>query len=219
MRKGICVFLVIWNCVAAAQIIVDRVHMTEAVSEARLIKKVSAEYPADVHATGDVVFKALIDQEGNVQRLEAISGNPMLIPSAMIAAKQYRYKPYRLNGEPIKVETLITIPFTPPPVKEVKPVQLSERESQSLCSGLCGKMPPRIYPKEALEKHIEGPVELRAIIDTEGNVKSVSAVSGDPILVPAAIKAVSQWKYKPYAKDGRPIEVEVPVTVNFHIGN
>jgi protein TonB len=54
-----------------------------------------------------------------------------------------------------------------------------------------------------------------AIIDEQGNVVQARAISGHPLLIPAALEAVLQWKYEPTSLNGRPISVELKVLVNF----
>ncbi len=75
------------------------------------IKRVRPEYPSDVVIQGTVVLRAIIGTDGRVQQLSAISGPPMLQNSAVDAVRQWEYKPYLLNGEPVKVETTITVNF------------------------------------------------------------------------------------------------------------
>ena len=58
------------------------------------------------------MLKAIIDKEGNISNLQLISGHPMLAPAAIDAVKQWKYRPYLLNGEPIEVETTVTVSFT-----------------------------------------------------------------------------------------------------------
>jgi TonB family protein len=93
----------------------SRVRVSEGVmSGALLVKKVAPEYPEDArqkHIKGKVVMEAEISPEGDVERLRALSGDPALVPSALDAAKQWKYKPYVLNGHPVAVETQITINF------------------------------------------------------------------------------------------------------------
>jgi len=91
-----------------------RVRVSEGVARALLVKKVEPEYPGDVHVQGSVVLKALIDSNGNVENLTVVSGHPMLIPAAIKAVKQWRYKPYIFNGEYAEMETWITVSFQPP---------------------------------------------------------------------------------------------------------
>jgi len=92
-----------------------RVRVSANVSQALLIKTVPPQYPKDARKAriqGAVVLKALIDKEGNVEDVTLISGDPKLAPAAIDAVKQWRYKPYLLNGEPVWVETQVTVNFT-----------------------------------------------------------------------------------------------------------
>jgi protein TonB len=59
-----------------------------------------------------VVLKAVISKSGHVEGLQVVSGHPMLTASAINAVKQWQYKPYILNGQPVEVETNITVNFT-----------------------------------------------------------------------------------------------------------
>ena len=78
--------------------------------QALLIKKVQPKYPEEArkkHVEGTVVMKAVISHDGDVQELTVISGDPLLVSAALEAAKQAKYKPFLLNGQPIEVETKI----------------------------------------------------------------------------------------------------------------
>ncbi len=72
-----------------------------------------------------------------------------------------------------------------------------------------------IYPPDAIQQGIQGVVELELRIDPSGNVERVTLISGLPMLVPAAIEAVKQWKYKPYFLNGSPAAVQTTVRLNF----
>jgi protein TonB len=74
------------------------------------------------------------------------------------------------------------------------------------------------YPALAKQARIQGSVVLRAIINREGVIENLQALSGPPVLEQAAIAAVKQWRYRPYLLGGEPIEVETQVTVNFSLG-
>jgi TonB family protein len=74
-----------------------------------------------------------------------------------------------------------------------------------------------VYPLAAKAANIEGPVALRVVIGTDGNVQAVSPLSGDPVLIPAAIEAVKQWQYRPRYVDGTPAEVETDVILQFSL--
>jgi TonB family protein len=72
-----------------------------------------------------------------------------------------------------------------------------------------------IYPPLARQARIQGTVQLRAIISKTGTIENLVAVSGHPMLVPAALNAVRQWRYRPFLLNSAPIDVETEITVNF----
>jgi TonB family protein len=83
---------------------------------------------------------------------------------------------------------------------------------------LLTKVSPR-YPPEAERQHVEGAVLLHINIDKNGNVSTVEPVSGNPLLIPASVDAVKQWKYEPYLLNQAPIEVETTVLIKFVISS
>ena len=74
------------------------------------------------------------------------------------------------------------------------------------------------YPQLAQAARISGAVRLVAIISREGAIENLQVLSGHPMLAPAAVEAVRQWRYRPYELNGEPVEVETQVTVNFVLG-
>ncbi len=93
----------------------QRVRVSQGVSQGLLIHRVQPMYPPlarQARIQGTVVLQAEISKDGSIENLRLISGHPMLAPSAIEAVKQWRYKPYFLNGEPVAVETQITVNFT-----------------------------------------------------------------------------------------------------------
>jgi protein TonB len=93
----------------------QRVRVSQGVTEGLLMKKVQPQYPAlarQARIQGAVVLQASIGKDGNVQNLRAVSGHPMLTPAAIEAVKQWKYRPYFLNGEAVEVDTTITVNFT-----------------------------------------------------------------------------------------------------------
>jgi len=61
-------------------------------------------------------------------------------------------------------------------------------------------------------------VMLQAVIGKDGRIENLQMISGHPMLAPAAIEAVRQWRYRPYTLNGEPVEVETEITVNFVLG-
>jgi periplasmic protein TonB len=83
--------------------------------EGNLIYRVQPHYPPlarQARVQGIVVLRAMISREGKIENVQVISGHPMLVKSAMDAVLQWRYRPYYLNNEPVKVETQVTVNFT-----------------------------------------------------------------------------------------------------------
>ncbi len=64
---------------------------------------------------------------------------------------------------------------------------------------------------------ISGTVELTAVVGTDGHIRELKALSGNPLLVQAAMDAVSQWIYAPPILNGERVEVIAPITVNFRL--
>ena len=93
---------------------VKRVRISQGVTQGMVISKIEPKYPMIALAarvTGVVLLKAVISKEGEIKELQAVSGHPLLVPAAIDAVKQWRYRPYLLNGEPVEVETYITATF------------------------------------------------------------------------------------------------------------
>src|ERR1700731_1641017 len=93
----------------------QRVRVSSGVSTGLLVKKVQPAYPPlarQARIQGTVLLQAEISKDGAIENLRLISGHPMLAPAAIEAVKQWRYKPYMLNGEPVAVETQVQVNFT-----------------------------------------------------------------------------------------------------------
>jgi len=217
----------------------------------RILKKVPPAYPPlarQAHIQATVLLKVVINKSGDVESTQLISGHPMLAPAAIDAVKQWKYKPYLLNGEPVEVETNVTVNFTlddkppaegvvgdapggiPPGEKGgVVPVTPADsthpavpqrvRVSSGVSQGLVVSRVPPQYPPDARDQRIQGVVVMQVSIDKAGHVANIQLISGHPLLAPAAIEAVKQWKYKPYVLNGTPVAIETQVQVNFTLSN
>ena len=90
------------------------VAISAGVAEGMLLRKTPPVYPRfaqDAHITGKVVLKATISKQGTLEGVQVLSGPKILAPSAVDAVKTWRYRPYMLDGQPVSVETSITIVF------------------------------------------------------------------------------------------------------------
>lgn len=104
----------------------------------------------------------------------------------------------------------------PASVPKIAPQQVL-KVSQGVTQGLLLKRVQPVYPHQALQMHVEGSVQLLAMITKSGSISSVKVISGDPVLARAAVDAVSQWKYKPYYLDSEPVDIQTQITVNFKL--
>ncbi len=91
------------------------------------------------------------------------------------------------------------------------------RTSSMLQGSLIHQVQP-IYPPLAKTARIQGPVVIEAVISKAGVIENLHVISGPPLLVKAALEAVSEWRYRPYILNNEPVEVETRITVNFTLG-
>ena len=93
------------------------VSVSQGVSQGLLYKKVAPSYPQNalrMHIEGTVELLATISKEGNIAQIKVLTGDPQLARAASDAVKQWKYKPYLLNGEPLEIQTQVTVNFKLP---------------------------------------------------------------------------------------------------------
>ena len=93
----------------------SRVKVAAGVTQGMIIHKISPTYPPEARrmsVQGSVVLGAIIGKDGRIKDLRVISGNSMLVDSAVGAVQQWRYRPYLIMGEPVEVDTKIVVNFT-----------------------------------------------------------------------------------------------------------
>ncbi len=98
------------------------------------------------------------------------------------------------------------------PVTLAPPVRISHMNEGNLVH----KILPA-YPTLARSARIQGQVVLQAVISKQGVIENLKVLAGHPMLVPAAVEAVRQWRYRPYILNNVPVEVETQITVNFSL--
>ena len=92
----------------------SRIRVSQGVSQGLVIKRVQPKYPANAlsaHIEGAVQIEATINKEGIVVNPKVLSGEPTLAAAAVEAVRQWRYKPYYLDGDPVEIQTQITVNF------------------------------------------------------------------------------------------------------------
>ena len=92
-----------------------RIRIPAQMAEANLVYDVTPKYPPEAgreRIEGTVVLLAVIGKDGAVEDVRVKSGLPLLAQAAIEAVKQWRYRPYLVNGEPVEIDSQITINFT-----------------------------------------------------------------------------------------------------------
>lgn len=105
----------------------------------------------------------------------------------------------------------------PPPPSPARVTRV--RRGSNVQAALLVFGPKPDYPPLARMARIAGEVHLEAVISTDGAIERLRAVSGPPLLVPAALAVVARWRYQPTLLNGQPVEVDTEVIVKFILGN
>jgi periplasmic protein TonB len=93
----------------------QRIRVSSGVTQGLVIHRVEPSYPPiakTARVSGTVILQAVISKEGTIENLHVVSGHPLLTQAALDAVKQWRYRPYILNGDPVEVETTVEVHFT-----------------------------------------------------------------------------------------------------------
>jgi TonB family protein len=188
--------------------------------------RVNPVYPSEAktnHIEGAVVLHVLISPEGDVTNVQVVSGPSELYKSAIIAVSQWKYKPYLLNGQPIAVDSNITINYS-----------LTNDEEEHTASGVPAKKigdgvsaPIVVYMVQPQSTQAAndaakagdfkgGYVLLHLIVDEQGNVQNIRVERGLGYgLDEKAIQAVKQYRFNPGLENGQPVPVALNIEVNF----
>jgi protein TonB len=102
--------------VATPKMPAQKIRVSSGVAQGQLIHQVTPVYPLQAKLSGiqgTVVLQAVVGKDGSVQNVHAVRGPPMLVQSALDAVKQWRYKPFSVNGEPAEAEVEVNVKFNP----------------------------------------------------------------------------------------------------------
>ena len=209
--------------------------------EVEVKKRVDPEYPEAAQkqrTQGRAVLDFIVSENGKVEKVEAVSGDPLLLSAFSDAAMKWVFKPYKQNGHPIAFITRIGMDFLlieggadkkAGPLVELASPDMPAAGIQGLSpevlaldpkimqGHLVNRVAP-LYPASARNNHISGSVHLRVIIGKDGRMRQITVIDGHPTLTQSAIDAVRQWRYSPYKVNGQPVAVQTIITVNFNLG-
>jgi TonB family protein len=119
---------------------------------------------------------------------------------------------------PFSLSVLLSLPFLAKAQDTIEPktsLQDAEKKRPEITPAVLIKRVAPEYPKKAKKEHVEGTVRVHAIIAKDGSVKNLKVISGDPLLVEAALEAARQWRYQPMQMNGKPAEVDTTIDVIF----
>ncbi len=174
-----------------------------------------------------VLVELALRESGAVRSATVVKGPSVFREAAIKAVKKHNYK-NQMNVWPFLEQITVEVKFPrdasePPEIRQVLPAGVPGcipapsrvRITQAVMANrLLTRVEP-VYPPEARSAHITGLVVVRIVIDKNGGVLNADYVSGPPMLVPAAIEAIKQWKYQPFLLNGETVEVETTVEINF----
>jgi len=119
-----------------------------------------------------------------------------------------------IGGDDGRVSPALPSPFPPHLPTVTHPVRVGGDVQQA---NLISQVKPK-YPDLAKKARIQGAVVLEAVIGRGGNIVDLKVIKGHPLLVPEALEAVKQWRYRPTLLNREPVEVLTTITVNFSLG-
>jgi TonB family protein len=197
------------------------------VQAAKLIKQVPPVYPEiakKAGVSGMVMLHAVIGKDGSVEQVGFVFGSLLLLKSTVDAVRQWTYQPTVLQGEPVEVDTTITVVYRLSGLSGTV-LDGSEQQSQevpqrvrvaekAMGARMIKKGKPK-YPKEAKKAGIGGTVVLHVVVAEDGNIEEVHYVSGPGELSQAAIDAVQEWCYQPIVLNGKPVQADTTIDIVF----
>lgn len=166
------------------------------------------EAAAEQGIGGTVVLLVDVGVDGRATDVEVERAEPTGVfdQAAIDAARQWTFQPEIKDGKAVHSRVRVPIRFEPDDLSS------SPANSES-------RLPPPVYPSEAVEKRLSGVVVLVIDVDAEGNPVDVVVESSEPASVfdQAAVDAASKWKFNPRIEDGQPVAGRVRVPVRFEI--
>ncbi len=174
-------------------------------------------YPEQAHRLGmqgSVFVRSVIDINGRIKHVTVLEGDPILARPTVDAVKQWRYAPTYLDRMPVEMETIDELKFSV--TGNAPQVSTPLRLPEGIKRGHPVRQPLPEYPESARRLHLQGSVVLQGIIAVDGKMKMLRLVSGNPLLGQPTLQAVKNWCYEPSYLNGKPVEVDTTIVVNFH---
>jgi TonB family protein len=136
------------------------------------------------------------------------------IPEGSLRVYESGKEVFRMPAAAVDTSAASSTENVASPASAPAPAKIVELAPDAASGSLLRRVEPE-YPEQALARRVQGPVLLDVRISREGKVQDVKLVSGDPLLANAAVAAVRQWRFKPHTVNGRAVEMETKITLNF----
>jgi hypothetical protein len=215
-----------------------RVRVSTAVMLTMVENKSLPVYPDDAMTKGiqgDTIFKIDIDETGKIVSTVPMDGDPLLVAASVEAMRDFRFRPYLLNGTPINVETVLGFHFAaqksaagfsgrvdcltpasiPASIKDRPELRTGSETSDGVLilnarkiSGPEPKLPPELVGKS-------GAVYLTVTIGEDGKVQDVKVIGGDEPFIGPVVEAAKQEVYEPRVVDGKPSVERIEASYHF----
>lgn len=230
-RMLVCVLLLAAPLAAGAQSQgVHRIRVGSNVQAAKILKQVQPVYPpaaVEGKISGTVMLHAVIATDGSVKEVSYMSGPQELSDSAVEAVRQWQYQQTLLQGEPVEIDTTISVVYRLSESGEATVLDGQQEQRESIqrirvdgnvqAAKMIRQVQPK-YPKAAKKAGIIGTVILHAVIATDGSIQQLNFVSGPPELMGSAMDAVRKWQYQPTMLQGKPVEVDTTISIIYTLG-
>jgi len=208
---------------------VKRIRVAPSDQEEKLLHRPAAMYPPlaqQAGVRGVVGVRLLIAVDGAVKAVQVVRGHPLLIPAATEAAKQYRFRPTTLDGQPAEVVTEVEVRVpagewpaasaAPPPEAELPPGVYKVGPAVSTPK-LIRKIEPQ-YTEQARDAKHQGAVVLQVVVEEDGKIRQAKVLKSLGLgLDEKAVEAVKQWEFEPALRDGKPVKVQATIEINFRL--
>ena len=183
---------------------------------AAVVRQNQPEYPAlarQARISGIVPVQVTVGAGGEITRVSAVRGHPLLIPAAVAAVKNWTFRPGTTAGRAVESTIEVSVPFVLeqpaiPPTIRLGPAAMNARRV---------KQTSPEYPDRARQDRIEGIVSLDITVAEDGSVENVDVLEGHPVLAAAAGKAVREWNYQPTLLNGKAVKVVTTVEIPFRL--
>lgn len=196
--------------------------LTQEEAIARLTNRVAPVYPPlarQARIQGEVVIRFTISEEGVTTNIRLVSGHPLLSPAALDAVKQWRFRPYEVDDEPVAADTQVSVKFTLGPTAEQRAdlrrdawvKEYEQRSGARVFRSTDDIVPPTIVSNRnaivppRVSTEISDGVAVWCIVDAAGNVIAVEAEAANAAIRAAAENAAGKWRFRPARDRGLPV--------------